>query len=234
MLKMFHHRKISVQLFVLAGMAMFAVWVCMGQAASTQPKAARPAADDDDIDFVLKHATPTTAPATSPADELFGTSKPSRPTRTDALPGVIVLSDGKTLPGWLYTTAEKDFDVFIDADKRWVHVPFLNVLSITAVVDEEKMEPEWRWKEMGVPEKVFTGREYPTRRFRWKFHLIDDSTLTGVVKGQPVWLELGQAKVGPMLLHERSKGEFSQKLADLVYVKQIFVSKRLMDAVLKQ
>jgi hypothetical protein len=159
----------------------------------------------------------------------FGTDENFR--RQDALPGVIELSDGQVLPGYLFTTAEKDWLVWVETEKRWRRVPFLALLSITAVVVEEQMEPVWRWKEMGVPERVYTGEEYPTRRLDWRFHLIDDSTITGSVKGQPVWVEAGGRKSGPFVLHETVKGPIGQKLSDLVTVRRIIVSRRLMDEV---
>ena len=215
----------------------FALPVAATLGATLLAQSSKPAGPADDLEYWLNQGKTATASApTRPAADDIG--RPPRPTdqssREDALPGAVELSNGKVLPGWLYTTAEKPWVLFIESEQRWRSVPFLAVLSIEAVVDEEKMEQEWRWKEMGVPERVYTGKEYPTRRLQWKFHLIDDTTLTGTIKGQPLWVELGQTRIGPMVLHERSKGEPGQKLTDLVYVKRIIVSRRLMDQVLKE
>jgi len=163
----------------------------------------------------------------------FGPSPP-KSSRPDALPGVVQLSNGKVLPGWLYTTREKPWLVYVEAEKRWRQIPFLTVLSIEAVVVEEKMELYWRWKATGEPERVYTGQRYPTRRLRWRFHLIDDSTVVGDVKGQPLWIETGGVKSPPMILAERSKGAPGQTLKDLLYLKKIFVSRRLMEAVIEE
>lgn len=223
-------RTLTVFFLILVAYLSFGPGVLLAQ--TSKPAASAPA---DDMEYWLNQAS-TTSASTKPSGEI--PDRPARPggdpSRADALPGVVELSNGKVLPGHLYTTAEKDWVVYLDAEQRWINIPFLNVLSITAVVDEEKVEQEWRWKEMGVPERVYTGKEYPTRRLRWKFHLIDDSTLTGTIKGQPLWVELGQTRVGPMVLHERSKGENGQKLSDLIYVKRILVSRRLMERVLKE
>ena len=108
-------------------------------------------------------------------------------------------------------------------------VPFIAVLSLTANVVEEGMELEWRWKEMGTPERVYTGRSYPTRRVTWTLKLIDGTSVTGAIKGQPLWVEQVSGKFGPILLAERSKGEMGQTLQDLVTVKRLVVSKRMMD-----
>lgn len=156
--------------------------------------------------------------------------------RQDALPGVVELSDGRQLPGGLYTTREKDWEVHIEKEKRWRRVPFILVLSIEAVVLEEKMEQRWRWKEMGAPERVYTGKEYPYRRFHWKFHLIDGSYVTGTVKGQPLWIEKPDGagkRYGPFVLHERFTGPEETKLEDHPYVKRVIVSRKMMDKVIK-
>jgi len=154
--------------------------------------------------------------------------------RPDALPGVVELSDGRILAGGLYTTAEKPWVVFVLKQARWRRVPFITALSITAVVVSEKVELRWRWKAMGEPEKVYTGKKYPTRRFLWKFRLLDGSTLTGAVKGQPLWVQYGRKRHGPFVLHERSRGKDGQSLKDLVYVKRVIVSRRMMEKVLAE
>jgi hypothetical protein len=150
--------------------------------------------------------------------------------REDALPGVLELSDGRIIVGGLYTTREKPWEIWVEAEKRWRQIPFLNCLSLNAVVVEEKMEQRWRWKEMGVPEKVFTGKEYPARIFEWKLHLIDGAYLQGTVKGQPIYCEMPNGKTfGPMVVHERFSGQDGQTLKDAIYIKRVIVSRRLYD-----
>jgi hypothetical protein len=192
------------------------------------------ALSEDNLDYWLHHATskpatkpaktgdnPTTPAATAPAGE--------RPSRADALPGAVELSNGKILAGYLFTTAEKDWEVFVEEEKVFHRVPFIAVLSLTANVVEEGMELEWRWKEMGTPERVYTGRSYPTRRLTWTLKLIDGTSITGAIKGQPLWVEQVSGKYGPIILAERTKGEMGQTLQDLVTVKRLVVSKRMMD-----
>jgi hypothetical protein len=154
--------------------------------------------------------------------------------REDALPGVIEQSDGTLRAGGLYTTRQQPWIVYVAKEKRWRRIPFVAVLGIEAVVIEEKMELRWRWKAMGEPERVYTGEKYPTRRFLWRFHLIDDSYITGTVKGQPLWVERNGQRSKPMVLHERSRGKAGESLEDLVYVKRVIVSRRLMEQVTSQ
>jgi len=188
------------------------------------------------LDYWLSQAT--TSPASRPADKTPASraktlSTGNRPTREDAVPGVIEMSDGTQWPGWLYTTRDKPWIVFDPAADRWRRIPFIAVLSINAVVTEEKYMLQWRWKGMGEPEKVFTGKKFPYRRFLWEFRLIDGSTIRGAVKGQPVWVAWGGRTTGPLVLHERDKGKIDTKLEDVKYVRKIVVSTKMRDAVLE-
>lgn len=221
-------------------------------AAPPASKPAGPKAPADDLDYWLGQAKPA---ATQPASTTrtgdanagagvgvaaaagsggspFAGSTEFR--RDDALPGVIELSDGRQLPGGLYTTREKPWIVWQEKTQSWRHIPFINVLSITAVVEEERMELVWRWKGMGEPEKVYTGEKYPIRRLAWRFRLLDGSVVEGETKGQPVWVECKGSASGPFVLHERMKGPEGTTLKDLVYVKKIVVSRKMLDAVAKE
>ncbi|MCD4824168.1 MAG: hypothetical protein K8S55_06135 [Phycisphaerae bacterium] len=213
-------------------------------AAESTEKADKPpkAAPPSDLDYWLKQAEKTESESSQKSSQKSsekpqaGTSpfkSPSGFLRDDALPGVIELSDGKQLPGGVYTTPDKPWIVWVAGEKRWRRIKPLAVLSITAVVDEEKMELAWRWKAMGEPEKVYTGKKYPFRRFRWKLHLIDGSYITGVIKGQPVWVETTAKTHGPFVLHERVKGKVGQTLKDAIYVKKIVISRKMMNKVIE-
>ena len=209
------------------------------------PAAGRPATQTnetetkpvDNLEYWFGKAAPaTTQPAESQPAPSEGVDpfKGAGPSRSDALPGLVELSDGELLPGHLFTTREKPWLVYVDSGKRWRRVPFAACLSITAVIVEQRMELQWRWKAMGEPEKVYTGESYPYRRLKWRFRLADGSAITGTVKGQPLFVESNGRRAKPMILHERSKGGIGQKLTDLVYVRRVIVSKRAMEAALKR
>ncbi|HUT02133.1 MAG TPA: hypothetical protein VM031_06735 [Phycisphaerae bacterium] len=186
------------------------------------------------LDYWLNQAKPAEAgkePAQAEATNPFGKPKAAF-SRNDAFPGVLELSNGKQLPGGLYTTREKPWIVWDEPTKSWRRIPFVTLLSITAVVEQERMDLRWRWKGMGEPEKVFTGKKYPFRRLHWKFKLIDGGVVEGSTKGQPVFVELRGKNYGPFVLHERMKGKDDQTLAGLVYVKKIIISRKMMDAVI--
>lgn len=170
------------------------------------------------------------SPHTSPFGSPDRAAKRFR--RADALPGVVELSDGNQLPGGLYTTVEKPWIVWSEATKSWRRIDFVVVLSIEAVVEDERMELVWRWKGMGEPEKVYTGKKYPMRRVRWRFRLIDGSVIEGSTKGQPLFVEVAGKVRGPFILSERTKGKEGQTLEDLVYVRKVVVSRKMMNAVI--
>ncbi len=199
---------------------------------ATQPS--RPAGGlGGNLEYWLDRAAPAASQPATAASQGADPFRKSGPLRDDALPGVIELSDGTLLPGWLYTTRESPYLVFPRSEKRWRRVPLAAVLGVAAVVTQERMELQWRWKAMGEPEKVYTGRKYPFRRLQWRFHLVDDSQVVGDVKGQPLWVERDGETWGPFVLHERMKGEVGATLADLVYVKRVIVSRRLMEEVIR-
>lgn len=186
------------------------------------------------LEFWLSQAKPTTQTASTQPGESSAVNPFTAKSgfdREDAIPGVMELSDGRQIAGGVYGTREKPYAVWVEKEKRWRRIPLISVLSIRAVVIGERMELEWRWKEMGAPERVYTGRKYPWRRFLWKFHLIDGSYIQGAVKGQPIWVETPGKTIGPWLLPERSKGPIGTTLKDLVFVKQVIISRKMMEKV---
>jgi hypothetical protein len=221
---------------ILLTAALAAAGLTVAQTAAppaTQPAGAEPDAPPaDNLEYWLRQAEPA---ETQPADIAEGRNPlagASGPPRAGAVPGAVKLSDGTVLVGWLCTTVEKPWLVFEESSQRWRRVPFAAVLGIRAKVVDEEMALKWRWKEMGVPEKVYTGETYPTRRLEWVFHLADGTRLTGSVKGQPLWVYLpGGGREGPFVLHERMRGNVEQKLSDLVHVEHAVVSRRAMETI---
>ena len=229
------HGAVTLALAALAALvATLAGSAALGGAAKDKKDANTPPPASN-LDYWLNQARPVEPKGEAPEPPAeptspFGEGKDAF-RRPDALPGVIELSNGKQLPGGVYTTVEKPWIVWSEATKSWRRIPFIALLSITAVVEEERVELRWRWKGMGEPEKVYTGEKYPLRRLHWRFKLIDGSVVEGSTKGQPVWVEFHEKAYGPWVLHERMKGNDGQTLEDLVYVKKVVVSRKMMDAV---
>ncbi len=216
---------------VIAGLLL--AWLC--PLAAEPPAAAETTETDDtppatNLDYWLRQAEPAddTDKGITRGARPFGAG--TGPAREDAVPGAVQLTDGRILAGWLYTTREQPWEVFDARTERWRRVPLAAILSVSAEVVREDMELEWRWKDMGVPERVYTGRMYPTRRLMWRFRLADGSTLTGAVKGRPLWILMpGGGRQGPFVLHERMRGEPGQGLDDLVHIRRAVVSRRVLE-----
>lgn len=202
-------------------------------AATLAPATRAQDAPASNLDYWLRQAAtaPADGAATAPAEGGANPFAPAGPagefSRRDALPGAVVFSDGRIVAGGLYTTAGKDWEVWVEAEQRWRHVPPLAVRGIEAVIVAEEMEPEWRWREMGSDEKLFTGRQRPTRRLAWRLNLVDGTSIEGAIKGQPLWIETDAGRT-LVVLQERTRGEFGQSLEQLAYPRHIYFSRRVM------
>ncbi len=181
------------------------------------PPATKPA--DPAMDFFLNSAA---KPATNPSADVPTTQPAALENKNaadDARPVVITLSDGKTVTGQATTTTDKPVRIWDDTIKDYHDVPFALIKSVNAIVNWERDEPEWQFKESGSDVKVFTGRTYPARETSYEVVLLNGEKITGDVAA-PIYVDVGdQSKT--FVLHKRDKGDLGQKLTDLVYVKQI-------------
>lgn len=144
-----------------------------------------------------------------------------------ALPGAIEMSDGSVITGRIATTGDGLLNVWVEAEKRWRIVPPAAVLGMSANIFKEEMFQQWRWKGMGEPEKVYTGKAYPIRELTWTLVLADSTTITGVIKGQPIYVYPADGgDFQTLILPDRQKGNIGQKLTDLLYPKTIIFSKQ--------
>ena len=206
-------------------------WLKRARAAESRTKASAGSAGDEDDEASDQPSADDTADGTG-ADEASGEDDSREVAAPSwALPGVIELSAGTIVAGMLWTAGDEPLEVYVEAEKRWRRVPLAAALSITAVVVDERMENVWRWRATGDPQKVYTGEQYPFRRFEWTVKLADASEITGTIKGQAVHVA---AAVGPSdsrILSERTKGEVGQALDDLVYARRIIISREAMEGV---
>jgi hypothetical protein len=140
--------------------------------------------------------------------------------RKDAVPGCAELSDGRKLPGRIYTTRGKYLKIYNLDRQVYEYVPVPAIRQIEVTVQWERMDKEWRFKEAGNPDKIYTGREYPVRMLAWTLTLRNDHKITGHILGQPLYVSEG-GRAERFILHQRDKGEMGQTLKDLVYMKRV-------------
>jgi len=140
--------------------------------------------------------------------------------RKDAVPGYVELSSSVKVSGRIFTTRAKRVKIFNLEKDVYEYVPVPAVRKMEALVEWERMEKEWRFKEAGSPEKVYSGREYPARKLAYRLTLLGGHTITGHILGQPLYLAR-EGKTDRFVLHDRQKGALDTTLEDLVYLKRV-------------
>jgi hypothetical protein len=189
---------------------MNALFVIVLLAQATQPS-------DPTMDWLLDQSTPATQPQTAPTTQPVPPFAERKAEGERA--GTILRSDGKQTEGRLATTPGKPIRVWESGQKRYVDLPWESIASIEAKILWERDEPEWRFKESGHDEKVFTGKTYPAREMEYTFQLVNGDIITGGAVA-PVYVRVGE-KTTQYVLHKRDKGPPGQTLGELVYVKRI-------------
>jgi len=175
-------------------------------------------------------------PASQPASRPAGLSGQTRPTTQPAatLPagpfhvsavrsgrhGWIELSSGRRIRGRIWTTPGKPLRVFVPSEKRYRDVPLAAIRRVSARVEWERLQDEWRWRHAGSDEKVFTGHKYPVRMLSYRFELVGGRVICGFVAA-PIWVRGDDGRVRRFVLHKRQKGPVDTTLGDLVYVKEV-------------
>jgi len=141
--------------------------------------------------------------------------------RKDAVPGYVELSNGLKIPGYIYTTRAKRLKIFNLKRELYEYVPVPALKSIQTTVEWERMDKEWRFKEAGNPEKVYSGREYPVRKVMYTLTLRNDHEITCHMLGPPLYVEQSGKPRVQFILHDRDKGEMGAALDSLDTLKYI-------------
>ena len=160
---------------------------------------------------------------------------------------MIRFSDGRVLAGRIWTTAGRTLDLYVDPPGRWRRVPLAAALSLTAEVIAEELSAETRPAEIGSPDRVYTGRQIPSRSLRWRVQLADGTELVGTIRGQPLWVFAAPpapddgrttppvpARHGPFILAETVKGPPGTSPSELVYVRRVVISARAAETVMRR
>jgi len=171
-------------------------------------------AGEPDIAFIEEEPATGDQPANP-----FGPAR-GGPSRADAVPGYVELSTGLKVPGFIYTTRAKRLKVYNIRRKVYEYVPVPALRSVEVVVEWQREEKQWRFKEAGNPEKVYTGRSYPVRSLAWRLTLRNGHEVLGHMLGEPIYAE-HNGKRERFILHQRDKGPLDTTLKDLVYVRRI-------------
>jgi hypothetical protein len=167
--------------------------------------------------------------AEPPAINPFGKTSVER---DDKIPGYVEMSDGTIHLGMVYLTRDKRLQMMDEKIQRQREIPLNVIQQVECKVTREWMEKEWKFKELALDEKMYTGRTYPSREYSHVITLQDGRTIEGglsaVVYCQPATYDpKGTNEYRPqveplkLLLHKRDKGEIGDELKSLKYVKLI-------------
>ena len=152
-----------------------------------------------------------------PALNPFGSTASER---DDAVPGYVELSDGSVHPGRVYLTREAKLKISEETEKKFRDVPLRVVKRIDCAVLKEWVEREWRFKENANDEKVYTGKNYPSREYVHTVTLNDGRTIRGPLQAI-IYVEPEGGRPERYLIHKRDKGELGTDLKSLVYVRSV-------------
>ena len=165
---------------------------------------------------------------------------PKPAVRSDSVPGCIELSDGTTLYGQIHLTRDKRLKIKDERIGRQREIPLPVVARIDCIVKKEWLEKEWRFKELALDEKIYTGKKYPVREYLHEITLQDGRKITGPLSAL-VYIQPPEAdnqknadkkkpkpKAERFILHKRDKGKPGTMLKELVYVKSIELGEKAM------
>lgn len=189
--------------------------VCLAPLLALEGGAGAAQEGEPDIQFAEPEGDTSAGEAASP----FSAAR-TGPTRPDAVPGYVELSNGLKAPGHVYTTRAKRLKIFNVDGEVYEYVPVPACQRIEAVVEWARVDKQWRFKEAGSPEKVYTGESYPVRMLSWRLTLRNGHEIVGHILGQPLYLEHNR-KRERFILHKRDKGPLGKTLEDLVYVRRV-------------
>jgi hypothetical protein len=159
--------------------------------------------------------------------------------REDSEPGYLELSDGRIVAGQIFMTRDKRLQIYDDELKRQREIPLRVVKSVECDVLWERIEREWRFRELASNEKYYTGRFYPAREYEHTITLNDERTITGplaeIIYVSPL-PEEGESPLRPgdvaqerFIIHKRDKGEWGDTLEELVYVVGFYLGEEALE-----
>ena len=156
-----------------------------------------------------------------------------KPMRRDGREGVVVLSTGARFEGTVLMTRNSAWafkDEETDENYEWT----LDEIQRVVVKALETVQPDWRWKEAGSDEKIYTGYFYRHADFKITVTLTTGKMHLGHWrKGAPVQVVSGVKRRKFLLNNETKNVDKKQKkredIPPLVYVREIALKQQKGD-----
>jgi hypothetical protein len=141
--------------------------------------------------------------------------------RRDAVPGKLVRSDGQVHRGGIFLTRDKRLELYCDGEKKWYKLKLKELSKLEWVVEFEREEKEWRWKEPGSDVKVYTGRKKIDRKYKTVATRKDGRKIEGHIRGTVIYVQPKEGRKRRFFLYWNHPSDFDQKPEDLVHTKEI-------------
>jgi len=137
------------------------------------------------------------------------------------LNGYLVLSDDTKIKGHISVTPGLLVKVFDRAAKKHVELPLEEIARIDVEVEKEWLDREWRWKEAGSPEKVYTDQYYYNHKYVCTLTLTDGGETRGDLN-VVLYLQNAAGKK-KFFIRKYHKGKQGAKdhVPKIVYVRQV-------------
>jgi hypothetical protein len=138
---------------------------------------------------------------------------------------VVVLNDGQRLEGQIYSSRDRQLR-FKDEQTGETYEWALDKIRKIVQEGKEAIEPDWRWKEAGSDEKVFTGYYYRHADLKVTVVLTSGETHTGHWRtGTPIHVRTGRG-VHKFILYNEIKNvdnrtQDKDNVPPLTYVREV-------------
>ena len=151
----------------------------------------------------------------------FGPRKQKAP--RGAVQGVACMSDGKKYVGMLHLTPGRRLRLFDAKNDEYVDYSLKQLKELKVNVTKSWIEKEWRFKEMGNDQKVYTGKSYARKNFNVTLTFLSGRVTTlEIARGMPIYCRPKDGKKRKQLLLQPYKnGEQGSTLADVVHIDRL-------------
>ena len=143
-------------------------------------------------------------------------------------PAVITLNDGTVASGGIRVIGARPLTMVPDGDNRQHKFHLADIVAIDHFPENASMEKPWVFKESGRAEKVYLEGEYPLMNFKTRISLVSGKQITGHIISVALNFksEAGKSK---FFLKRQIKGSKTQKLEDVVYIRNIRMTSNALE-----
>jgi hypothetical protein len=134
-------------------------------------------------------------------------------------PDRMVLSDGRSLTGEVFSAGDAPLRVFDTGAKKFRRFPLAEVVRISLSVKKAVMVDKFTFRELGWDEKLYSGKAFPRIDFQAAVTLTTGETVRGHILGV-LYIESGE-DLEKFVLTKYLRGRVGQKIEDLVYVREV-------------